>query len=89
MNVRKYEKKQKEDIREQGEKYDVKNMADTSLDTNRKVAEIEDKPLSSVASISPTRKTNIMVRLTLPARANVVHTLKICVVEKCIMVETA
>lgn len=41
-------------------------MADitaVSLDTNGKVAEIEDKPLSSAAGISPTRKgTSIVLR---------------------------
>lgn len=66
MNVRKYEKSRKKTTESRGKKYEVRNMADitaVSLDTNGKVAEIEDKPLSSAAGISPTRKgTSIVLR---------------------------
>lgn len=66
MNVRKYEQRIRKTSESRGKKYEVRNMADiraVSLDTNRKVAEIEDKPLSSVAGISPVRKgTSIVLR---------------------------
>ena len=61
MNVKKCEKNRKE-IETRKKKYEAKSMAESravSLDTNWKVAEREDKPLSSVAGISTTESESV------------------------------